>query len=81
MEVIAFPIGHAGTTLTMTLDHLTTAFSTVRPNVERSLASRGAASPATDHNARSHDYSLFKSLIDSLTDLAQSRLLGTIRSK
>jgi len=55
VEVIAFPIGRAGTTLTKTLDHLTAAFSTVRPSVERSQASRGAASPATDHNARIHD--------------------------
>ena len=78
VEFIAFPIGHAGTTLTRTLDHLTDAFSTVRPTVERSRASMGASSPATDHNARSHDCSLFKSLLDSLTDLAQSRLLGII---
>ena len=68
MEFIAFPIGHAGTTLIRTLDHLTAAFSTVRPTVERSRASRGATSPATDHNARSHDYNMFKSLLDSLTD-------------
>ncbi len=29
MELVAFPIGHAGTTLTKTLHQLTTAFSTV----------------------------------------------------
>ncbi len=81
MEFIAFPIGHAGTTLTRTLDHLTADFSTVRPTVERSRARRGASSPATDHTAKTHDYSLFKSLLDSLTDLAQSRLLGIIRNK
>ncbi len=40
----------------------------------------GASSPATDHNVRIHDYSMFKSLLDSLTDLAQSRLLGIIRN-
>jgi hypothetical protein len=34
-----------------------------------------------DHNAKSHDYTLFKSLLDSLTDLAQSRLLGIIRHR
>jgi hypothetical protein len=81
VEFIAFPIGHAGTTLIRTLDHLTAAFSTVRPNVERSRASRGATSPATDYNPKSHDYNLFKALLDSLTDLAQSRLLGIIRHK
>ena len=36
VEFVAVPIGHAGTTLTTTLDHLTAAFSTVRPSVERS---------------------------------------------
>ncbi len=34
-----------------------------------------------DHNAKTHDYTLFKSLLDSLMDLAQSRLLGIIRNK
>jgi hypothetical protein len=79
MKFIAFLIGHAGTTLTKTLYHFTATFSTVRPNVERTRTSMGAASPATDHNAMTHDYNLLKSLLDSLTDLAQSRLLGIIR--
>jgi hypothetical protein len=71
VEFIAFPIGHAGTTLyTTTLEHLTAAFSTVRPTVERSRDNRIASSPTTDHNANTHEYSLFKSLLDSLTDLA-----------
>jgi len=76
VEIIAVFIGHAGNTLTKTLDQLTASFSTDRPTVERLRASRGAASPATDHNGRTHDYNMCKSLIDSLTDLAQSRLLG-----
>jgi hypothetical protein len=80
VNFIAFPIGHAGTTLTMTLDHLTTAFSTVRPTAERSRTSRGDTFPVTDQNAKSHDYNMFKSLLASLTDLAQSRLLGIIRT-
>jgi hypothetical protein len=81
VEFVAFLIGHAGTTLTRTLDHLTAAFSTVRPSVERSGASRGISSPATDHNAKAHDFTLFKSLMDSITDLAQSRLLGIIKNR
>jgi len=80
VEFIAFPMVHAGNTLTKTLHHLTAAFSTVRPTVERSRASRSASIPATDHNARTHDYNLFKSLLESFTDLAQSRLLGIIRN-
>ena len=81
MEFVAFPIGQAGTTLTRTLDHLTVAFSIVRPSVERTRASRGVFNPGTDHNAKAHDFTLFKSLMDSITDLAQSRLLGIIRNK
>ena len=81
MEFIAFPIGHSGTTLTKTLDQLTAAFYTVRPTVERSRASRSAANPAKNHNARIHDYNLLKSLLNSLTDSAQSRLLGIIRNR
>ncbi len=81
VELIAFPIGHAGTTLTKTLDQLTTAFSTVRPTTVRSSTSKGDTFTATDHNAMIHDYTLFKSLLDSLTDLAQSRLLGIIKNK
>jgi len=81
MEFIVFPICHAGATLTKTLDHLTAAFSTVRPTVDRSRASRSTSIPAMDHNDRAHNYNLFKSLLDSLTDLAQSRLLGIIRNR
>ncbi len=81
VEFIAFPIGHAGTTLTRTLDKLTAAFSAVRPTVERSRAIRGATNPTTDHNARTHDYNLYKSLLESLTDLAESRLLGIIGNR
>jgi len=81
MEFIAFPIDQADTTIIETLDHLTAAFSTVRPTVKRSRASKGATSPATDHNARTHDYIMFKSLLDSRVDLAQSRYLGIVRNK
>ncbi len=68
MEFIAFPVGHADTTLTKTLNLLTTAFSTVRPITERTSTSKGDSFPATDHNAKAHGYALFKSLLDSLTD-------------
>ena len=46
-----------------------------------SRASMGASSPPTDHNAKAHDFTLFKSMLDLITDLAPSRLLGIIRSK
>jgi hypothetical protein len=82
VEFVAFPIGHAGTTLTRTLDHLTAAaFSTVRPSVERSRTSRSISNPATDHNAKAHDFIMFKFLLESITDLAHSRLLSIIRNR
>jgi hypothetical protein len=81
VEFIAFPFGHAGTTLTKTLNNLTATFFTVRPSVERSRASRGISNPAMDLNAKAHEFNLFKSLLDSITDLSQSRLLGIIRHK
>jgi hypothetical protein len=81
VEFIAFPIGHAGTTLTSTLTQLISTLSAVRPHAEPSRASRGINSPTTDHNAKAHDSILFKSLLDSLTDLAQSRLIGIIGNR
>ena len=73
VEIVAIPIGDAATTLTRTLDHLTAAFSTVRLRVDHTSANKDTTQPITDSNARSHDYRLFKSLLDALTDLAHSR--------
>ena len=81
VEFVAFPIGHAEVTLTQRLTHLTAAFSTVRSRGETSRASRGITNPDTDNTAKAHDYILFKSLLDSLTDLTQSRLLGIISNR
>jgi hypothetical protein len=78
---VAIPIGHASTTLTRTLDQLTAAFSTVREKVDHTSASKGTSQPNTDSDAMSHDYRLFKSLLDAFTVLAQSRLLGIIRNR
>ncbi len=81
MEFVAFPISYAGTKLKATLDHLTIAFSPARPQVEHARASRGATDPTMDDNAMTHDFGLFESLLDSLTDLAQSRLMGIISNR
>ncbi len=81
VEFIAFPIGHAGVTLARTLSQLTTAFSNVRPRAEPTRAGKGITNPHTDHTAKAHDYIIFTSLMDSLTDLAQSRLIGIIRNR
>jgi hypothetical protein len=80
VEFVAIPIGHADTTLTRTLDHLTAAFSTVRPRMDHTNANTDTPQHVTDSNAKSHDYRMFKLLLDALTDLAHSRLLGIIRN-
>ena len=48
---------------------------------EPTRASRGITDPITDHSAKAHDYTIFKSLLNSLTDLAQSRLIGIISNR
>ncbi len=70
MEFVAFPIGHAGTTLKSTLSHLTAAFSTACPREERTGPTKSTTTIVTDHTARTHDYDLLKSLLDTLTELA-----------
>ncbi len=60
--------------LSRTHVRLTATFSTVRPVVDRSQASMNITLPITDSKAKRHDYRMLKSLLDSLTNLAQSRL-------
>jgi hypothetical protein len=81
VKFVAIPIGRAGTTLTTTLNYLTAAFSTVRPRTDLTSTSEGTSHPDTDSNARSHDYRMFKSMLDTLTNLAHSRMLGIISNK
>ena len=59
---------------------MTAAFFTVRPRVDFAIAIMGTPPPIMDSNAKSHDYRMFKSLLDALADLAQSRLLGIMRN-
>jgi hypothetical protein len=80
VDFVAIPIGHADTTLTRTLDHLTAAFSTVRPRVDHTNAIKDTTKPIPYSNTMSHAYRMFSSLLDTLTDLAHSRLLGIIRN-
>ena len=74
VEFIAIPIGHAGTPLTSTLDHLIAAFLRVRPRVDHTSANKDTTQPITYSNAKSRDYRLFKSLLDALIELAKSCL-------
>ncbi len=69
MEFVAISIGHTGITLHMILEHLTTAISAIRPQVEQARASKVIIDPAVlDSHDKSQDYPMFKSLLDSITD-------------
>ncbi len=78
---VAIPVGHTGTTLKETQRHLAQALSTTRPEIERSRGRRQVLNPATDTAARTHDSSLFKTLMQALTKLDQDRLLGIIHHR
>ena len=80
MEFVVIPVGHAGTTLTRTLDHLIAVFSSVRPKEDHTSGNTNTLQTITVSTAMSHDYCLFKSLLGALTDLAQSRVLGIIKN-
>jgi hypothetical protein len=78
---VAIPVGHAGTTLKETQRHVAQALSATRPEIERSRAIREVLNPETDTAARTHDSSLFKTLMQALTKLARDRLLGIIHHR
>jgi hypothetical protein len=81
VEFVAIPIGHAGTTLKETPLRLAQALSATRPEIEKRRARRKVQDPDTDQAARTHDSSLFKSLMLKLTKLAQDRLSGIIHHR
>jgi hypothetical protein len=78
VEFVAVPIGHTGTTFNMTNRNLAQALSATRPEIKQHMARRGVHNPATDAAARIHDSSLFKTLMQALTKLAHTRLIGII---
>ena len=78
---VAVPIGHAGTTLRETPIRLAYALSATRPEIEQRRARRNVQDPDTDKAARTHDSSIFKSLMLTLTKLAQDRLSGIIHHR
>jgi hypothetical protein len=81
VEFVAVPIGHAGTTLTMTHRYLAQALSATRPEIEQSRARREVHSPDIDSAASTHDSSLFKTMMQALMKLAQTRLGGIIHHR
>ena len=80
-EFVAVPIGHAGTTLSKTHQSPAQAMSATRPEIERSRTRREVTNPDTNSAARSHDSTLFKSLMQTLNTLAQYRLVGIILNR
>jgi hypothetical protein len=81
MEFVAIPIGHAGTTLSVTQKHLALALSATRSEIEQARARRGVRRPEVDNATRIHDSSLFKTLMQALTKLALTRILGIIHNR
>ena len=77
VEFVAIPVGYVGTTLKETQRHLAQALSATRTEIER----REVNNPGTDSAARTHDSSLFKNLMQALTKLAQTRLVGIIHHR
>ena len=81
MEFVAVPIGHAGTTLKETQRHLAQALSATRPDIERRRPRREVQDHETDSAARTHDSTLLKTLMQALTKLVQTRLIGIIHHR
>jgi hypothetical protein len=49
--------------------------------VEQARDKKGVIDSATNHNAIIHDFDVFRSMLDSLMNLAQYCLIGIIRNK
>ena len=81
VDVVCIPVGHAGTTLSRTVDDLANALARVRPSIADSRRLAGHADPDHDARALKHDRKLFRRLMDSLCNLAQDRLLGIINNR
>jgi len=81
VDVVCIPVGHAGTTLSRTVDNLANALARVRPSIVVSRQQAGHADPEYDARALKHDRKLFRRLMDNLCTLAQDRLLGIINNR
>jgi hypothetical protein len=81
INVVAFPIGYVGNTRITTHDSLLAAFSADRTRSEQAGDTRIKTSPNTTAHARHQDFPIVKSLLDALSDLAQSSLLKSIKNR
>jgi hypothetical protein len=72
VHLVCVPIGHAGTLLAETAEHLAMALATRRPQAGRGQAPDDLS---TDRHALPHDRKLANQLLNQLSDLAATRLL------
>jgi hypothetical protein len=75
VRLVCVPIGHAGTLLAETAEHLARALATRRPRPDLTKADE---EPTTDRHALPHDRKLANRLLQQLSDLAATRLLQTL---
>jgi hypothetical protein len=81
VELVAVPIGHAGTTLAAISHSLAQVLSDTILEIAQARSKRQVINPDTESAARTHDSSIFKSLMEALSKLAQSRLIGIIHNR
>jgi hypothetical protein len=75
VHLVCVPIGHAGTLLAETAEHLAVALATRRP---RASHDKPTDDPPTDRHALPHDKKITNNLLLQLSDLAANRLLQTL---
>ena len=75
VHLVCVPIGHAGTLLAETAEHLAMALATRRPQVGQA---KTVDDPTADRHALTHDRRLANNLLQQLSDLAATRLLQTL---
>ena len=80
VEFICIPIGHAGTTLTSTIQDLSSALARVRPQFAAQRRRQGCKQPDVDAKALKHDKTLVKTLLETVCTLAQDRLIGIFQN-
>jgi hypothetical protein len=78
VEFVCIPIGHAGATLTDTVNDIASALAKVHPSIASERKRKGHKTPDTSSAALLHDKRIAKTLLNKLCSLAQTRLLGII---
>ena len=78
VDLICIPVGHAGTTLTMSIDSIALALAKQRPPTTTSRSTSGQQAQDKEAKAAAQDRRLVRNAFDSLCTLAQHRLLSII---